>query len=108
MDDDAALAGRLSHRFRTRLVIGMSASERDYAEGWEPPRFEVGETPTGKLVLGMVFAGGRSVIEWDGSEADAESIVDANVETIAADSVWDYWVQDGGWKEWRGDGSTPS
>src|SRR3981081_1105725 len=76
VDDNVGLAGRLSDRFRTRLVIGMSASERAYAEEWESPRFEVGTTPTGNLVLAIHFAGGRSVTGWDGSEADAESIVD--------------------------------
>jgi hypothetical protein len=107
VDDDAGLAGRLSDRFPSRLVIGMSPSERRYAEKSQPPRFEVGSTPIGNLVLAIDFGGGRSVTGWDGSGADAEYIVDAQAETSAANSEWDEWVQGGGWKEWRGDGSNP-
>jgi hypothetical protein len=101
-DDDAGLANRLSARFVGRLVVGMSPAEQSYAEGWPPPRFEVGVTPKGNRVLAVVFMGGRSIADWDGSEAEAELITESCAETKAIDSAWDYWVQGGGWKEWRG------
>ena len=41
------------------------------------------------------------VTEWDGSEDEAQEIVDSNAETSAYNSEWDYWVQGGGWKERR-------
>ena len=71
---DPALAVDLSTRFLERLVFDMSPTERAYALGWEPPRFEVGITPAGGRVLGIYFGGGRSVTDWDGTVADAESI----------------------------------
>ena len=43
--------------------------------------------------LGIYFGGGRSVTDWDGTVADAESIVDSCAETSALNSEWDYWVQ---------------
>jgi hypothetical protein len=99
---DAELSARLSTRFQERLVTHMTPSERTYADGWPPPRFEVGVTPKGERVLAVVFGGGRSVTDWDGSEADAAEIVESCADTSAVNSEWDYWVQDDGWKEWRG------
>jgi len=102
-NDDADLAARLSAHFLQRLVGDMSATERADALRWKPPRFEVGVTPSGGRVLGIHFGGRSSVTEWDGTVADAECIVDSFAETSAADIEWDYWVQGGGWKEWKGD-----
>lgn len=79
----------------------MSPTERAYAEGWRAPRFEIGITPDGGQVFVINFAGGRSLPEWNGSEAEAQEIVDSCAESSAYNSQWDYWVQGRGWKEWR-------
>jgi hypothetical protein len=107
-NDNEGLASSLSARSHDRLVSDMSLSERAYAEEWRPPRFEVGRTPAGRAVLAIDFGGGRSVIDWDGSDADAEAIVDSCAETAAVNNEWDYWVHGGGWKEWPGEASPPS
>jgi hypothetical protein len=101
-DENADLARRLATRFRHRLTVGMSPTEQRYAEEWPEARFEVGTTPKGKSLLAIEFAGGRSATEWSGSEADAEEIVDSCAAVRGDDSIWDYWVQGRGWKEWTG------
>lgn len=104
-DDDADLRERLSIRFLERLTAEMSANERSYADGWDPPTFEVGVTASGIRVLRIGFAGAWSAEEWDGSEPDAFEIVDIAAETSAWGSEADYWEHGDGWKEWSGDGS---
>jgi hypothetical protein len=79
----------------------MAPTEGAYAEGWKAPRFEVGTTPKGFRLFVINFAGGRTVTEWDGSEGEAEEIVDSDAQRSAYNSEWDNWVQGGGWKEWR-------
>ncbi len=103
-DDDPGLAARLSARFLQRLMVDMTPSERTYAEEWPPPQFDIGITPRGGRVLAVAFGGGRSITDWDGSDVNAEEIIDSCAETNALNSEWDYWVQGGGWKEWKGDG----
>lgn len=46
----------------------------------------------GGRLLAATFGGRRAVTGWDGSEVDAEQIIDSFAETSADDSEWDYWV----------------
>ena len=98
VEDQPDLAERLWIRFLQRLTAEMSPSEREYAEGWGPPCFDVGVTPRGNRVLRITFAGGSSTTDWSGSEAEAHEIADSVATTSAYDSETDFWVNGGGWR----------
>jgi hypothetical protein len=72
-----------------------------------PVEVEAGETSGGQRVLRFRFAGTTTNVEWDGSERDAEELVDDLAENAALNVGGDYWVHGGGWKEWNGTPEPP-
>ncbi len=78
----------------------LSTGERNYLNGYVPVRIGAGRTPAGLRVLRFEF-GNTTTIEWDGSEQDAEEIVDQIAENAAENAAGDYWIAGGGWKEWN-------
>jgi hypothetical protein len=100
-DDDPDMTGRLSKRFSGRLAVGMTAEERTYAEELGPVAIDVGISPKGLRLLRLNFAGSEGSADWDGTESEAEELIDSEADRQCSDVGYDYWVHGGGWKQWN-------
>ena len=90
VEDDPALAARLTKPFSAALESAdLSPSERDYLRGYAQVRIASGQTRGGVRVLRLEFGGSTTTIEWDGSEGDAEEIVDGVAENAAHNAAGD-------------------
>jgi len=100
--DDPALAARLAARFHAGLAAAdLGPAEREYLSGHEPAEISAGETRSGLRVLQIRFAGSTTTVEWDGSQSDAEELVDGLADNAASNVPGDYWIHGRGWEEWN-------
>jgi hypothetical protein len=102
-EDEPDLALRLAARFASVLdAAGLSAAERDYLRGYKPVVISAGKTFGGLRVLQFRFAGSTTTMEWDGSESEAEELVDGFADNAACNIAGDYWIHGRGWEAWDG------
>ncbi len=94
---DRALAERLVARFTQVLHEALSGGEPEYATGYGPPQVEVGTEPGGEQLLRISFGGGVTLMEWDGTEENADAIIQGVAANDAYGASADYWLVEG----WR-------
>src|SRR5438270_6442262 len=104
-EEELGLVLRLRERFSERVVASLVGEEREYIESLGAPEIDFGATPKGVRVLRLRFGGSEGMMEWDGSEAEAEQDIDSEAERLSYDAVYDYWVQGGGWEQWDSSGA---
>jgi hypothetical protein len=98
-EDEPDLAVRLAARFASALdAADVSPAERDYLRGYKPVVISAGKTGSGLRVLQFRFAGSTTTIEWDGSESEAEDLVDGIADNAACNVAGDYWIHGRGWE----------
>jgi hypothetical protein len=87
---DPALADQLADRLVVRLLTAAGLSAAHRTEAFRQVRVEVGRTPKGAQILRvrLPLGEGEPEYEWDGSQQDAEQIIDSMAD-IAAESIVD-------------------
>jgi hypothetical protein len=98
-DSQPELATALVDRFVTRFQAAWPEGGLSDEEVRSGLVIDVGELQ-GEPCLTVTYRGTTS-ISWDGSQADAEQIVDEIADNHAFDSEGDRWIYGDGWREYR-------
>jgi hypothetical protein len=93
------LAAALTERFVERFLAAWPEGNLTDDDVRSDLAIGVGELE-GQPCLSVKFRSETST-EWDGSERDAEQIIDDVVETQAFDCEGDRWMYGEGWREYR-------
>jgi hypothetical protein len=94
------LAAALTERFVERFLAAWPEGNLTEDDVRSHLAIGVGELE-GQPCLSVEFSGVTSTDEWDGSERDAEQIIDDVAETQAFDCEGDRWTSGEGWREYR-------
>ncbi len=94
---DPALAGQLVGRFLEIVRAPLTVEEREYTDRYATPRIDVGTEPGGERLLRISFGGAVTLIDWDGTQDEASSLVAGVAANAASSSSADYWLAEG----WR-------
>jgi hypothetical protein len=67
---DGRFAARLIDQHVRVLRGGLTVEEREYASRYKPPLIEVGTQPDGGRLLRVLFGGGVTMTDWDGTQEE--------------------------------------